>query len=164
MSKRVCPHCITLYNFLGEDDDGNAMYASTLLTGVHIHVNEGMGSTDLSNDTTRVHIFDDTVAAQPPQGVTIDPNLFDLSPATLEQALSIPAGEKPFVPFREWLTAANKEQYWTLNPEGRDYFSIGDNRTTDTVLPTDLTLFRITSISRREMGSRRMWHWRIEAR
>lgn len=135
MSERVCPHCITLYNFLGEDDDGNAMYASTLLAGVHVYVNEGMGSTDLSNDPTRVHIFDDTAA-----------------------------DEKPFVQFDEWSNASNKEQYWTLNPEGKDYFAIGDHRTTGNALPTEHTLFRITSIGRRQMGSRRMWHWRIEAR
>ena len=164
MSERVCPHCITLYNFLGEDDDGNAMYASTLLAGVHIHVNEGMGSNDLSNDHTRVHIFDDIVAAQPPQGVEIDRSLFNLTPYNLKRALDTPEGEKPFVPFDEWSKTTNKEQYWTLSPEGKDYFAIGDYRTTETALPTERTLFRVTTIGRREMGSRRMWHWRIEAR
>lgn len=53
---------------------------------------------------------------------------------------------------------------WTISPEGKDYFAIGDHTAPDGVLPTALPLFRIVTVARREMGSRRMWHWRIEAR
>lgn len=163
-SNRVCPHCVTLFNFMGEDDGGRAMYTSTLLAGVHIHHIEGMGSVDLSKDFTRFHIFDDTTAAQPPDGVTIDRSLFNLSPYNLRRALDTPEGEKPYVPYEEWSHTTNKELYWTLNPEGKDYYAIGDHRTTGTELPTHLTLFRITNFGRREMGSCRMWHWRVESR
>lgn len=161
---RICPHSVTLFNYLGENQNGQAQYACTLLAGVHIFADVGMGNTDLSNDAVRVHIFDDIVAAQPTQGVTIDKNLFNLSPFNLARALDTPEGEKPFVPYDEWKNTTDKHQYWTLNPEGRDYIAIGDYRTMQSDLPTYCDLFRIVSVGRREMGSRRMWHWRVTAR
>ena len=141
-SKRVCPHTITLYNYMGEDASGNAKYARTLLKYVHTHINEGMGSGDVSEDKTRIHIFDDTVESN-----------------------------KPFLKHSEWtvLSDAEKVKFWTLCPEGKDYFAQGDivGADTDIVgepLPTDVVLFRIMLISRLIVGTKRMHHWRIEAR
>lgn len=136
-SKRACPHTITLFNFVGEDENGNASYAAAVLKNVHCHINEGVGSGDVSNDDTRVHIFDDCVDS-----------------------------EKDFLPHDEWLALPDdaKARYWTLCPNGKDYFALGNKALFGTMLPQDCTLFRIILVSRRKMGSRRMHHWRIEAR
>jgi len=144
-SKRVCPHTITIFNFIGEDPEGNAMYAAAVLSNVHAHINEGMGAGDVSNDKTRVHIFDDTVEC-----------------------------EKSFLPHGEWnaLPEEEKVKFWTLCPEGKDYFSQGSLQQYDPATPTNapvtlprnVVLFRIMLISRLQMGRPRMWHWRVEAR
>lgn len=136
-SNRVCPHSITLYNYVGENDAGKAQYVAALLTGVHVRASKGISSGDTSKDAARVHIFDDTAIC-----------------------------DKTFMPHDEWAAAEDsvKEQHWTLDQTGMDYFAIGDTGISEGSLPTHLTLFRINEISRKELGSRRMWHWRIDAR
>lgn len=163
-TKRVCPHTITLFNFNGEDADGNACYNCALLEWVHVFKKEGINATNSADDAPHVHIFDDTVIVTPPDNVTLDRSLYNLSPYNLLRALDTLPGEMPYVPYEEWKDTTNQEQYWTLNPEGRDYFAIGDQRRTDHRLPTQVPIFRITDIERHDVGSRRMWHWRIEAR
>lgn len=163
-TKRVCPHTITLFNFTGEDENGNARYNPVLLQWVHVFKKEGINAANSADDAPHVHIFDDTVIASPPDNVTLDRSLFDLSPDTLSLALETPHGEVPYVPYSEWKDTAHQEQYWTLNPEGRDYFAVGDYRSAGNTLPTAVPLFRITDIERHDMGTPRMWHWRIEAR
>lgn len=136
-SKRVCPHTITLFNFVGEDENGNSSYVACVLKNVHCHINEGVGSDGVANDDTRVHIFDDCVES-----------------------------EKTFLPHNEWLALPDdaKAHFWTLCPNGKDYFAYGSKALNGTMLPQECTLFRIILVSRRKMGSRRMHHWRIEAR
>ncbi|MBR3741035.1 MAG: hypothetical protein IKO94_01180 [Selenomonadaceae bacterium] len=163
-TNRMCPHSITLYNYLGEDQDGHAQYNSTYLDCVHVNLKEGITSTNAAEDATHVHIFDDLVIALPPSGIVLDRSLFNLSPYNLQRALKTPQGEKPFVPYDEWKGTTNKEQYWTLNPQGGDYFALGDHRQNGTGLPSNITTYKVTKIARFDMGSQRMHHWRIEAR
>lgn len=134
---RMCPHKITLFNFTGENSDGEAQFNSVLLDNVHVFHTEGVNSSNSADDAPHVHIFDENVS---------------------------PSGGKTFVPYSQWKSAQTRDSYWTLNPEGGDYFAIGDHRQTGHSLPTSLTLFRITHVARREIGASRMWHWRIEAR
>lgn len=163
-TKRVCPHTITLFNYTGEDENGNACYNPVLLEWVHVFKKEGINATNSADDAPHVHIFDDTVIASPPGNVTLDRSLYTLTPDSLQRALETPQGEVPYVPYNEWKTALHQEQYWTLSTEGKDYFAIGDQRRTDHKLPTDVPIFRITDVERHDVGTRRMWHWRIEAR
>lgn len=163
-SERMCPHTITLFNFIGEDADGRASYSATILKNVHVRHKEGIGSTDAANDSTKVHIFDDTYTALPPDGQKIDRTLFNLTPFNLIQALNTPADEKPFVPYEEFSRTTDREQYWSLSAEGKDYFALGEHQNTGDTLPGGVPLFRIISVSRRQIGRKRMWHWRIEAR
>lgn len=136
-TKRVCQHSITVFNYMGEDSDGNAMYSAAVLKNVHTHINEGIGSGDVANDNTRVHIFDDVVES-----------------------------EKAFLPHDKWvlLSDTEKARFWTLCSEGKDYFSLDHEPVHETMLPSNCSLFRIIVVSRRKIGSRRMWHWRIEGR
>lgn len=163
-TKRMVPHSITLYNFLGEDEDGHARYNNTFLDCVHVNLNEGVNATNSADDNVHVHIFDDLVVALPLPEITLDRSLFNLSPFNLQRAMETPAGEKPFVPYDEWKTVSEKEQYWTLNPDGGDYFAVGDHRQSGRSLPENLTLYKIIKVAHFAMGSRRMHHWRIEAR
>lgn len=133
-TKRVCPDTITVFNFLGENEQGKAMYSSAVLRNVHVHIGEGLGKTHLSNDTTRLHVFDGTVKAS-----------------------------KPFLPYSQWKDIVNKDEYWTLNPDERDYFALGKKEMNGEELPTTCTMYRINKVVRRKIGQRRMWHWRVEA-
>lgn len=128
---------ITLFNFLGEDEDGNARYARAMIERVHVYANDGVGSGDVPSDETRVHIFDDTARCA-----------------------------KPFLSHSEWkqLPDDQKRKFWTLSPEGTDYIAIGYAGANGCALPTDCTLYRIVRVGRREIGSARMHHWRVEAR
>lgn len=141
-SKRVCPHTITLFNYMGEDAEGKAQYSQTLLQFVHFRDGQGVNSGDTPADSTRLHIFDDTVLS-----------------------------EKGFMPYTEWVALPSEEKpvYWTISVAGAegggtDYFAVGDHRSNSMSLPTVKELFRITDVIRHAMGRRRMWHWRIEAR
>lgn len=163
-TRKMCPHCITLYNYLGEDANGRALYNCTLLNNVHVYEGEGVNATNSADDNPHVHIFEDMVEAYPLPDVIINKSLYNLSPYNLTRAMATPEEQKPFVPYDEWKDTAEKEQYWTLNPEGGDYFAVGDHRQSGRSLPTNLTLFRVTNIAHRHIGSRRMHHWRIEAR
>lgn len=133
-SKRVCPHAITLYNYLGETD-GKARYARTLITNVHVSASGGIAAGDVSRDGVRVYVFDDVSEC-----------------------------EKLYLPCEKWAAGNDHERYWTVHTDGSDYIALGDMPDSDDgTLPTQHTLYKINSISRRQIGSRRVWHWRIEA-
>ena len=136
-TKSVCPHTITIFNYIGEDQDGNAKYTAAVLKYVHAHINEGAGAGDVSKDSTRAHIFD-----------------------------SVTECEKTFLSHRVWLALPDEEKvkYWTLCTDGKDYFAFGEAALFGTKLPDDCTLFRINLVARRQIGHRRTWHWRIEGR
>lgn len=137
-TKRMCPHRITLFNFLGEDQEGNAQFSSVLLMNVHVNRKDGVNATNSAADAPHVHIFDDLAESSP---------------------------EKTFLPFDEWKAlSGERDQYWTLNPEGGDYFAVGDHRTADGRLPDGVAVYKIINVARRDVGKSRMWHWRIEGR
>lgn len=136
-SKTVCPHAVTIFNHIGEESRA-ARYQATVLYHVHIHHQEGQLSSDAADDALRVHIFDECAIAQ---------------------------GDRTFVGYQAFETMGEEErlQHWTLCPDGTDYVSEGEAETDDEGhLPEGVTLYRIKKIGRREMGSRRMWHWKVE--
>lgn len=135
-SRRVCPHTVTIFNYLGEDGDGNAEYSASVLKYVHAHIKEGIGAKSVADDETRVHIFDSTFEC-----------------------------DKSYLPESEWLalSSEDKKKHWTLNAKGRDYFCFGDFGSSESNLPDFNLLFRIVGFSRLEMGSKRLHHWKVVA-
>ncbi|MBO5568820.1 MAG: hypothetical protein J6A79_07830 [Clostridia bacterium] len=135
--KTVCPHIVTVFNQIS-NGSRSAQYQATVLYHVHIHHQEGQISNDAADDALRVHIFDDCV---------------------------IPADDRTFVGYQafEAMDEAERLQHWTLSPDGTDYIAEGESETdSEGCLPDDVTLYRIKKIGRREMGTKRMWHWKVE--
>lgn len=122
---------------MGEDQNGHALYSVTFLSPVHVNCLEGVTVSNSPDDMVHAHIFDDLVSAAP---------------------------QKSFLPYSEWKNSQNKETYWTINPEGGDYFALGDHRQQGNLLPAGLTLFKVTRAAHFAVGSKRMWHWRVDAR
>lgn len=133
-NKRVCPHTVTIYNYLGEDASGNAQYSPTVLSFVHLHLSRGVSANGTPSDSTRFHFFDDVSTAS-----------------------------KTFVPYDEWqkLPIEKKKQSWTLNAHGLDFLYAGACQ--NEALPQGENLFRITRTVRFEMGRKCLWHWKVEA-
>lgn len=52
----------------------------------------------------------------------------------------------------EWENCTSKSWHYTFSTDGKDYFEYGGEK------------FTITSVSHRVAGSRRMWHYELEAR
>lgn len=141
-TERMCPHAITLYNFVKVDDDGNDVFSCTFLSSVHVNLGAGTHGVDNPDDEAKVHIFDDLVSAK----------------------AADTGARRTFMPYPDWLKSEDKSGYWTLSPQGKDYFVAGTKAVSGTRLPTDAELLRIVSVKRLEMGSSRMWHWKIGAR
>lgn len=137
-SNTVCPHTVTVFNRIGSDSYRAATYQATTLYHVHIFHQEGQISSDAANDALRVHIFDDS---------------------------AIPQDDRTHVSYQSFLTMDEEArlQHFTFSPDGEDYIAEGESETdVDGHLPDGITLYRIKKIGRREMGSRRMWHWKVE--
>ena len=137
-SNTVCPHTVTVFNRVGKDSYRAATYQATTLYHVHVFHQEGQISSDAANDALKVHIFDDC---------------------------AIPQDDRTHVPYPSFqsMDAAGRTLHWTLSPDGEDYVAEGEATVDkDGHLPTGITLYRIKKIGRREMGNRRMWHWKVE--
>lgn len=66
-----------------------------------------------------------------------------------------PEGKKrSYLPYEQWKHAEDKSSYWTLNDSGDDFFmKQGKN-----------AKFSITKFSHKDTGSRRMWHFEVDAK
>lgn len=162
---RMCPHTVTLFNYLGENEDRKAMYSATILYHVHLFDLEGVQGMESTNDHPRMHIFDDQVVAMPSDGTSVYLGAYNLSLLNRLPPESIPQGERAFLSFEEWngLNETTKKLFWTLSAEGRDYFAKGEVEISNGKLPEGISLFRVKQIGRREMGTKRMWHWKVIA-
>lgn len=58
---------------------------------------------------------------------------------------------RTYLPYDDWILLEEKGQYWTLNDKGTDYFKKVD----------DNNKFKITSFSRKNIGSQRMRHFEV---
>jgi len=127
----------TLYNYIGEDEDGNASYIRTVLTPCRAVLTVGT-LMDRENDNISVYVFDAYTLAT--NGSTrksyCDPRAFD--------------------------TLADKTANWTLRDDGKDW--IANGICTDTQPPTDGTAFAIRTIKRNQIGGHDMWHWKVTGR
>lgn len=140
--KRMLPHTVTLYNYVGEDTDGKASYVVTVLRNVYCTAQTG---TDFdregkkSTNKAQLYIFDANSVAESSDGFP-----------------------KKYLPYSEWLASNHKELYWTLSDQGDDYFA---QREIVITRPQDIPCaFRIVNTKRYEAGQRRMWHWTVTGR
>lgn len=100
-SKRMCPQSVMLYNYVGEVNR-KATYVKTYLHNVKCIVYRGV-STSLQGrgeaDTAKLYIFDDILFAANESGKEVQ-----------------------YKPHEEWAKLVDKSGYWTLSPDGDDFF------------------------------------------
>ena len=139
-TSRICTDTVTLFNYLGQDENRRAVYQATVLSSVHAAAAEGQIKTaSVAEDTLKVLIFDDRLVVSP---------------------------QREFVPYRAWnsMTADERNGRWTLSPDGKDYLSLGVHETDEVGhLPENITLYGIQKVTRHAKGSLRMQYWTVEA-
>lgn len=133
----MLPDSATLYNHLGEDGNGNAIYKRTFFVTCRVVLTVG-AVMEKEDDNIRVYLFDRKTEAT--DGTTAcsycDPRAFD--------------------------TLVDKCAHWTLRDDGRDVIAkgicVGEQP------PDDGTAFALRTIKRNQVGNQRMWHWKVTGR
>lgn len=155
-SKRMCTQSVMLCNYVGEVD-GVATYNKTYLHNVKCIIYHGVSTSKQGrgdNDTSKLYIFDDILFAANEAGEEVQ-----------------------YLPYEEWLRLSDKSGYWTLNPNGDDfYYDVNENKDTisgETEAGTafagqglsyfsNITKFRIVGFKRLDQGSRRLVHFEVD--
>ncbi len=70
------------------------------------------------------------------------------------EARSVNGSIRKYLPYEEWLNVTDKSKYWTLSEKGDDFLTIKG-------LTRRLRIFKF---SHKKAGSRRMWHFEVEAK
>lgn len=139
-SKRMLLDSVTIFNYLGEDDDGNALYQPTIIQNVYVRMAQGisLGRTE--------------------SGVSLQPQdeliayIFDKGSKA----------ENSIIPFSEWDALADKSGYWTIHDDGKDLMVIGLPTPTEEGAPPDgVQVFKASRAIRRKAGRPRLWHWEV---
>lgn len=66
-----------------------------------------------------------------------------------------PDGQRrSYLPYDQWKSAEDKSAYWTLHEGGRDFF----------VKEGHASRFEITRFSHKTAGTKRMWHFEVDAK
>lgn len=128
-SKRLLKDTVLLKNYIGEINDV-ATYQETIFECCYCSCVFGAGIGNHGKnaaDSGRLYIFD-----------------------YKSKAKSINGKVRTFLPYREWLKAKNKDEFWTLSDIGRDFFV------------KDYTEYRIVGFSHKTTGSKRMWHFEVD--
>lgn len=134
-TKRMCPQTVMLYNYVGEVDD-RASYAVTYLHNVKCVSYRGINPTTQGRgeaDTAKLYIFDDILYAADTEG-----------------------NEVQYMVYENWKKLDKKTGYWTLNPDGYDFFYEGDT------LPHTGPKFKVNGFKRLDQGSRRLVHFEVD--
>lgn len=129
--KSMIPHTIRLFNFVGEINDV-ATYQEAVIRNCYCTLSDGVTSSDTgktTSDTARLYIFKRDSTVTSPDGAVLE-----------------------YRPFEEWSRLPNKVGFWTIDPNGRDYFVV-EGRT---------SRLKIRRFSDKEIGSKRMWHWEVD--
>lgn len=133
----LLPDSATLYNYLGEDDDGNAVYQRTFFSPCRVVLTVG-AVMENEDDNICVYLFDMITQATDGKNArsNCDPRAFD--------------------------TLADKSAYWTLRDDGRDWLAKGLCASAQP--PDDGTAYALRTAKRNQIGSPRMWHWKVTGR
>lgn len=124
----MCPQSVELHNYVGEVN-GKATYAVYLLHNVRNVAYRGVSFSMQGRgeaDTAKLYIFDDILFATDEKGK-----------------------EAQYMPHEEWKKLSDKSGYWTLSPEGKDFYY------------SDAGKFKVTGFKRCAVGSRRMVHFEV---
>ena len=127
---RILKDTVILHNSLGEIEDRN-VYQDTILTSCYCPIDEGTDLTNQgkkSNNSAKLYLFDFKTKAK-----------------------SVNGSIRTYLPYDKWVKLTDKSKYWTLNPNGDDYFTKEGCRKV-----------RIIKFSHKVAGSRRMWHFEVE--
>lgn len=135
-SKRMCPQSVLLYNYVGEVN-GRATYQPTYLHNVKCIVYRGISTSNQGrgeNDQSKLYIFDDILYAANEKNKEVQ-----------------------YLPHEEWVKLEDKSGYWTLSPDGDDfYFDVSDS------LPHPGKKFKIVGFKRLDQGSPRLVHFEVD--
>ena len=139
-NKRLLNKSITLFNYIGENDDGKAEYSVTYLDRVAIEKTTGYSAGTVSTnaaDNVILFIFDRQSVAYDKYG-----------------------DRKMFLPYLKWQKSEAKEAFWTIREESqKDFWVEGIVR--DTEIKKLPETYRIIRASHLQAGSTRMHHWEI---
>lgn len=61
---------------------------------------------------------------------------------------------RSYLPYAQWVQLEDKSAYWTLNDSGDDFF----------IKQGSTDKHEITTFSHKDIGTRRMWHFEVNAR
>ena len=140
-SLKMLKDCVTLFNYVGEENMV-AKYQKTILRNVFCVESFGVRESvqgDSSNNSATLYIFDTKVVAESGTGV-----------------------QKQYLPFSEWKNRSDREEYWTLRNDEKDFFVKGccENDSPRGVAG----VHAITKSVHYDSGTSRMWHWEINGR
>ena len=133
-SKRILRDSVVLYNYIGEVDDV-ATYEESVISHCYCIVTEGAALND-----------------QGRKGQD-SARLFIFDKGTV--ATSTNGLRKTYLPYKEWEALKDKSAYWTLHDNGRDYFIKSDEGGRK---------FKVTDFRHKKAGSKRMWHFEVNAK
>lgn len=128
-SKRMCPQSVTLYNYVGEVNR-RATYVVTYLHNVKCIVYRGVSSSIQGRgeaDTSKLYIFDDILYAANEKNEEVQ-----------------------YLPHKEWAVLDDKTGYWTLSPDGEDFYI------------SDGEKFEVKGFKRLDQGSPRLVHFEVD--
>ncbi len=140
-SKRVLNKTITLFNFLGEDQFGQAQYSVTYLENVAVEKIAGAkrsSYSSISDDSVVLYVFPNSLLSYDKNGY-----------------------KKAFMPYKLWKESNSKEAFWTFRENQKDFFINGVYRDGDA--KKNYEAFKIQKVAYFDEGTRRMHHWEINA-
>lgn len=154
-SRRVLPHTVTLYNYLGEDSDGQASYVTTVLRGVNAQVirgtsrtggNAATGGQETPADSLKVFFF-----------------------IHRSHAESVGGRRKKSVKPEAWVDGfpnRNPADAWTFREDGRDIMTLGqDEPMKDRKPPPGKDWFKVRAVhDHARIGSPSVRHYMIEGK
>ena len=137
MLKTMLVDSATLYNFLGEDENGVAVYQRTYFSPCRVVLTTGT-RLDKENDNISVYIFDaETAATDGTDAVTYcERSAFD--------------------------ELIDQSENWTLRDDGKDWIAKGIR--SETAPPFDGTAYAIRTVKRYAIGSDAIHHWKVTGR
>lgn len=104
-TKRMLPHTVTLYNYIGEVDD-RAHYQPTVIRHCYAPLKVGVVASNpgrRSSDSGDLYIFDGRSKAYSPDG-----------------------SARTYLPHDKWMASEEKDKYWTLSDDGKDFYKVTD--------------------------------------
>lgn len=140
LSKKILNKTITLFNYLGENSNGEAKYSVTYISKVAIEKTTGTRRQEYSSvadDKAVLFIFDKHSFAYDKYGYP-----------------------KAYLPYEEWKESNSKEAFWTVREEKKDFWVEGIVR--DDEPKKKFNSLRIQRAVHYDEGSKRMHHWEID--